>query len=67
MHHPDLHLKTVSAATHLYQVCPAKKKDKDGNKTSEKALKMVANTEAFANAKSKNWKIFMAFPRWTTA
>ncbi|WP_417908847.1 pyruvate:ferredoxin (flavodoxin) oxidoreductase [Candidatus Electronema sp. PJ] len=43
-------------------VCPARKKDAEGNKTEESALKMVPNTEAIRLASSKNWKVFMALP-----
>ncbi len=43
-------------------VCPARKKDKDGNKTDEAALKMVNNTEAVRKRESKNWKVFMELP-----
>jgi len=47
--------------------CPARKKDKDGNKTDEAALKMVANNEALRNRESKNWKVFMELPEVDTA
>jgi pyruvate-ferredoxin/flavodoxin oxidoreductase len=43
-------------------VCPARKKDADGKKTEESALKMVPNSEAIRKAADKNWKIFMALP-----
>jgi pyruvate-ferredoxin/flavodoxin oxidoreductase len=43
-------------------VCPARKKDAEGNKTEESALKMVPNTEAIRLASGKNWKVFMALP-----
>jgi pyruvate-ferredoxin/flavodoxin oxidoreductase len=43
-------------------VCPARKKDADGKKTEESALKMVPNSEAIRQASLKNWKIFMALP-----
>jgi pyruvate-ferredoxin/flavodoxin oxidoreductase len=43
-------------------VCPARKKDAEGNKTEESALKMVPNTEAIRLASLKNWKVFMALP-----
>jgi pyruvate-ferredoxin/flavodoxin oxidoreductase len=34
-----------NGCTLCVSVCPARKKDKDGNKTEERALKMVMNTE----------------------
>ncbi|CAK8720369.1 MAG: pyruvate-ferredoxin/flavodoxin oxidoreductase [Candidatus Electronema aureum] len=43
-------------------VCPARKKDAEGNKTEESALKMVPNTEAVRKVADKNWKVFMALP-----
>ncbi len=48
--------------THCVRVCPAVKKDKNGKKTDESALKMVANTEAVVKREAKNWDIFMALP-----
>ena len=48
-------------------VCPARKKDADGNKTEESALKMVPNTEAIRQASLKNWKVFMALPEIETS
>ena len=48
-------------------VCPARKKDAEGNKTEESALKMVPNTEAIRQASLKNWKVFMALPEVETA
>jgi hypothetical protein len=48
-------------------VCPARKKDADGSKTEESALKMVPNTEEVPEAAAKNWKIFMALPEVETA
>ncbi len=48
--------------SHCVRVCPAIKKDKDGNKTSESALKMIANTEAVTKREAKNWDVFMALP-----
>ena len=43
-------------------VCPARKKDKDGNKTEERALKMVMNTEELKLSSLKTWKTFLALP-----
>lgn len=48
--------------THCVRVCPAIKKDKDGNKTDESALKMIPNTEAVTKREAKNWNVFMALP-----
>ena len=48
--------------THCVRVCPAVKKDKDGNKTDESALKMINNTEAVAKREARNWDIFMGLP-----
>lgn len=48
--------------THCARVCPAIKKDKDGNKTDESALKMIANTETVTKREAKNWDIFLALP-----
>jgi len=48
--------------THCVRVCPAIKKDKDGNKTDESALKMIPNTEAVTTREAKNWDTFMALP-----
>jgi len=48
--------------THCVRVCPAIKKDKDGNKTDESALKMIDNTEAVTKREAKNWDIFMKLP-----
>ena len=42
--------------------CPARKKDAEGNKTDESALKMIPNSEAVRLASGKNWKVFMALP-----
>ncbi len=48
--------------TLCYQVCPARKKGKDGKPTGAKALKMIPNTEALRKRESKHWKIFMGLP-----
>ncbi len=48
--------------THCVRVCPAIKKDKNGNKTDESALKMITNTEAVTKREAKNWDTFMALP-----
>ncbi|MGX9726202.1 MAG: pyruvate:ferredoxin (flavodoxin) oxidoreductase [Candidatus Electronema sp. VV] len=42
--------------------CPARKKDAEGNKTEESALKMIPNSEEVRLASGKNWKVFMALP-----
>jgi pyruvate-ferredoxin/flavodoxin oxidoreductase len=47
--------------------CPASKKDADGNKTDETALKMIPNTEAVLNEASANWKTFLALPEMDNA
>jgi pyruvate-ferredoxin/flavodoxin oxidoreductase len=43
-------------------VCPARKKDKDGKKTEERALLMVVNTEEVKQSSLKTWKTFLALP-----
>jgi len=43
-------------------VCPARKKDAAGNKTEERALKMVTNTEEVRLESAANWKAFLALP-----
>ncbi len=43
-------------------VCPARKKDKDGNKTEHRALEMVTNTEALRLESAATWKTFLALP-----
>jgi len=43
-------------------VCPARKKDKDGNKTEQRALAMMTNTEELRLESGKNWKTFLALP-----
>ena len=43
-------------------VCPARKKDKDGNKTENRALAMAMNTEELKQESLKNWKTFLALP-----
>ncbi|MHB8809924.1 MAG: pyruvate:ferredoxin (flavodoxin) oxidoreductase [Desulfobulbaceae bacterium] len=48
--------------TLCYQVCPARKKGKDGKPTEERALKMIANNEAVRAQESKNWQFFMGLP-----
>jgi pyruvate-ferredoxin/flavodoxin oxidoreductase len=48
-------------------ICPARKKDADGNKTEEAALVMIDNNEEVRAASSKNWKTFMALPEMDNA
>ncbi len=43
-------------------VCPARKKDKDGNKTENRALTMVMNTEELKQQSAANWATFLALP-----
>ncbi|WP_028582985.1 pyruvate:ferredoxin (flavodoxin) oxidoreductase [Desulfogranum mediterraneum] len=43
-------------------VCPARKKDKDGNKTDNAALTMIPNTEEVLEHESKNWQSFLKLP-----
>jgi len=43
-------------------VCPARKKDAEGNKTEVRALSMVTNTEELRLESAANWKAFMALP-----
>jgi len=47
--------------------CPARKKDAEGNKTEESALKMITNTEEVLNESQANWKTFMALPEMDNA
>ncbi len=47
--------------------CPANKKDADGNKTDETALKMITNAEAVLNESLANWKAFLALPEMDNA
>ncbi len=42
--------------------CPARKKDADGKKTDQTALKMIPNSAAVHKRESKNWQTFMALP-----
>jgi len=48
--------------TLCFQVCPARKKGKDGKPTEEKALKMVTNNEQVRKRESANWKFFLGLP-----
>ncbi|NOQ45197.1 MAG: pyruvate:ferredoxin (flavodoxin) oxidoreductase [Desulfobulbaceae bacterium] len=50
------------SCTLCVSVCPARKKDKKGDKTEERALKMTLNTEALKKREAKNWEIFMDLP-----
>lgn len=43
-------------------VCPARKKDAEGNKTEIRALAMATNTEEIKQESLKNWKTFLALP-----
>ncbi len=43
-------------------VCPARKKDKDGNKTENRALAMATNTEELRLESAAHWKTFLALP-----
>ncbi len=43
-------------------VCPARKKDKDGNKTDNRALVMTFNTEEVKRRNDRSWRTFMALP-----
>ncbi|CAK8724717.1 pyruvate:ferredoxin (flavodoxin) oxidoreductase [Candidatus Electrothrix aarhusensis] len=47
--------------------CPARKKDAEGNKTDESALKMIPNTDAVLKESQANWKTFMALPEMANA
>ncbi|MEE4250240.1 MAG: pyruvate:ferredoxin (flavodoxin) oxidoreductase [Alcanivoracaceae bacterium] len=47
--------------------CPARKKDAEGNKTDESALKMITNTDAVLNESLENWKTFLALPEMDNA
>ncbi len=51
-----------NGCSHCFQVCPARKKDADGNKTEEKALKMVTNTEEVRARESVNYAFFLTLP-----
>jgi len=54
--------RDCTGCTHCSRVCPAAKKDKNGKKTGETALTMVANTEALTKKEAKNWDIFLRLP-----
>ena len=43
-------------------VCPARKKDAEGNKTEIRALHMAMNTEELRQETLANWKTFLALP-----
>ncbi len=45
-------------------VCPAYKKDADGNKTGKKAINMVSNTEELQERERGNWKFFLSMPEY---
>ncbi|GAB4334609.1 MAG: pyruvate:ferredoxin (flavodoxin) oxidoreductase [Desulfobulbaceae bacterium] len=48
--------------TLCFQVCPARKKGKDGKPTEAKALKMIPNTDAVRKREDANWKFFLSLP-----
>ncbi|MHB8810420.1 MAG: thiamine pyrophosphate-dependent enzyme, partial [Desulfobulbaceae bacterium] len=51
-----------NGCSHCFQVCPARKKDAEGNKTEEKALKMVTNSEEVRQVASGNYQYFLSLP-----
>ncbi|HHO47105.1 MAG TPA: pyruvate:ferredoxin (flavodoxin) oxidoreductase [Desulfobacteraceae bacterium] len=51
-----------TGCTLCFQVCPARKKGKDGKPTEEKALKMITNNEKVRERESKNWQFFLDLP-----
>jgi pyruvate-ferredoxin/flavodoxin oxidoreductase len=51
-----------TGCTLCFQVCPARKKGKDGKPTEEKALKMIGNNEQVRSRESKNWQFFLDLP-----
>ncbi len=51
-----------NGCSHCFQVCPARHKDVAGNKTEQKALEMVANTEEVRQRESGNYAFFLSLP-----
>ncbi len=51
-----------NGCSHCFTVCPARKKDASGNKTEEKALKMVTNNEEVRQVASVNYQYFLSLP-----
>ncbi|HER63273.1 MAG TPA: pyruvate:ferredoxin (flavodoxin) oxidoreductase, partial [Desulfobacteraceae bacterium] len=51
-----------TGCTLCFQVCPARRKGKDGKMTDAKAIKMVTNNETLRKREDANWKFFMALP-----
>ncbi|MDP2104544.1 MAG: pyruvate:ferredoxin (flavodoxin) oxidoreductase, partial [Desulfobulbaceae bacterium] len=51
-----------NGCSHCFQVCPARKKDAAGNKTEDKALQMVTNTEEVRQRESVNYQFFLSLP-----
>ncbi len=43
-------------------VCPARKKDAEGKKTGDCALRMIDNTDEVRERESKNWTTFLSLP-----
>ncbi|RJX21497.1 MAG: pyruvate:ferredoxin (flavodoxin) oxidoreductase, partial [Desulfobulbus sp.] len=56
-----------NGCSHCVQVCPARKKDASGNKTEERALAMVANTEEVRGRESVNYAFFLTLPELADA
>jgi pyruvate-ferredoxin/flavodoxin oxidoreductase len=52
--------RDCNGCTHCNTICPASKKDSDGNKTGVSALTMVKNTREFASEEDKNWEAFLS-------
>ncbi|MFZ5766661.1 MAG: pyruvate:ferredoxin (flavodoxin) oxidoreductase [Thermodesulfobacteriota bacterium] len=56
-----------NGCSHCVQVCPARKRDASGNKTEERALAMVANTEEVRGRESVNYAFFLTLPELADA
>ncbi len=51
-----------NGCSHCFQVCPARHKDAAGNKTEQKALKMVSNTEEVRQREAVSYAFFLTLP-----
>jgi pyruvate-ferredoxin/flavodoxin oxidoreductase len=51
-----------NGCSHCFEVCPARQKDADGNKSEERALRMVVNSEEVRQRESANYKFFLSLP-----
>ena len=51
-----------NGCSHCFEVCPARRKDAEGKKTEERALKMATNTEEIRQRESVNYRYFLTLP-----